>query len=94
MKGERLSSDPQTVDVAARGDVAVELATKPLPPPVAMPAPDMPPAGDGAAAIFTAEPTPTLEATPVAPAASQNPGGVRLGLMLGLVSLPRPCKRR
>ncbi len=93
VKGTRLSSDPQTVDVAVRAELSVELATKPLPPPA--PTLAMPPAVavDGAPATTAASgPTPTLAATTVPPATSRDPGGVRIGLMLGLITIPRPVQ--
>ena len=96
VKGSRLTSDPQTVDVVAKGELAVELATRPLPPPapaptLAMPAVVATPV-DGTPDAAPTETMPTLAATPTAPATSADPGGVRIGLLLGLITIPRPVQ--
>jgi len=55
-----------------------------MPPPVAIEATP--------AMTAAVEPTPTLTATPPPPAASPDKGGVRIGLMLGLITIPRPVQ--
>jgi hypothetical protein len=100
VKAPGVLSDPKTVDVVAKGDVAIELTARPIPPPEA-PAPAGAPSVTIAGtetAIAASAPAPGPEAMP-ALAASQDfvraprePEGVRIGLLLGLISLPRPVE--
>jgi len=66
---------------AAMGSAMPEAA---MPPPVAV---EVTPAVTAAI-----EPTATLTATAEAPAARPDKGGVRIGLMLGLITIPRPVQ--
>jgi len=88
VKGTGLTSDPKTVEVAAKATLDVTLDNKPLPLPpavAAMPVAHVPgPSGP--------EQTTTLAATQVAPATSGDADGVRIGLMIGLITIPRPAQ--
>jgi hypothetical protein len=99
VKGAGVLSNPKTVDVVAKSDVAVELPPRPMPPPVVA-TPLAPPAGVppaepsvvAAAPLPSPEPTPAVTATPDFVRAPREPDGVRVGVLLGLLSLPRPVE--
>ena len=99
VKAPGVLSDPKTVDVVVKGDLAVELTARPIPPPVEATAgaPSVGIAGTETAIADSApapgpEAMPSLAATQEVARASREPEGVRIGLLLGLISIPRPVE--
>jgi hypothetical protein len=90
--------DPKTVEIVAKADILVELNARPSPPPVATAEVSSAGIAGTETAIAASGPAPGPEAMPTLAATQdftrppREAEGARIGLMLGLISLPRPLE--